>query len=102
MSERFSSGWRWTGSVLAFVLISIACSRLNGCMAHRRPALLKAEEEILVQTAPLPYSVAVMPWPSGDAAHHGMSGEAYAETLAKTLDGSGAFRGSRLVRDASA
>ena len=80
---------------LAFVVFGVS----GGCNAYRRPPVLNAEERVLLQTAPLPYSVTVAWW--DEVTKTGQNPEAYGGALAKLVTASGTFNTSRYERSST-
>jgi hypothetical protein len=80
-------------AVLACLTIAAAS---GGCYAHRRPAAMSADEQKLLEAAPLPYRVSVVPWNSEPGEQSSQDPDAYAKSLAALVARSKAFRASRL------
>ena len=66
----------------------------GGCFAQRLPPLPDAQEEHLLETPALPYSVLVVPWVAGT--HRGQAPAPYAEATYGWLNSSKAFASVRL------
>jgi hypothetical protein len=96
MSVWSSIGRRNQIVCVAVVVCLALAAASGGCYAHRRPAAMNAEERKLLEAAPLPYTVSVVPWNSEPGEQAGRDPDAYAKSLAKLVAGSKAFRASRL------
>lgn len=71
----------------------------SGCTAYRRPPELTPAESELLAEPPLPYDVTVAWW---DSTRHGTQNpDAYANSLAKLVTGSGVFRSAHYRQSTS-
>jgi hypothetical protein len=84
------------------VLLIVVLGVSGGCGAYRRPGGLTAAERQLLASPPLPYRVSIVPWDAERAARTSQDPERYAESLALLVNGSHAFRVSRLETAAAA
>jgi hypothetical protein len=84
-------------AVLAIAAFPAGC--LSGaCGAYRRPAAVTGAEQDLAASAPLPYSVSVVPWDAATGQRLRRDPETYAKSLTDLLTRSQAFRTIRLER----
>jgi hypothetical protein len=87
---------------LALVVVFLVAGLAGGCNAYRRPPALNEQERQLLRALPLPYTAIVKPWDPETPARVSRNPLAYAEGLAAALIPSGAFRASRLEKNAPA
>ena len=88
---------RHKGAVFAALALCFPIAAMSGaCGAYRRPSGFTAAEQHVIDSAPLPYSVSVVPWTPEVAAQRGQDAGAYAGGLAAMLEASKAFRLCRL------
>ena len=90
-----SIGRRNQIGILVTLVVLIAAAAAGGCQAHQRPGPLTADEQQILNRAPLPFTVSVVPWNVDPGDQSGRDPVAYARNLAQLVDDSRAFRASR-------